>query len=138
MEYRRGRTDGASRRPSDTSFTGAVWLDPILSSGRVTVNNVFFEPGARTFWHRHSEGQLLIFTHGHGMVHNRDGQGQEALAGDTIYAVGDEEHWHGAAPDAFMSHTSVGLGETEWLEEVDADEYADAWSRARSRVRKPR
>jgi quercetin dioxygenase-like cupin family protein len=132
MEYRRARADGASRHPLNASFTGAVWLDPILTSEGIIVHDVFFEPGARTFWHRHSGGQLLTFTHGHGMVHNRDGQGHEAHAGDTVFVLGGEEHWHGAAPDAFVIHHSVGLGKTEWLEEVDEANYLESWVRARN------
>jgi quercetin dioxygenase-like cupin family protein len=128
MEYRRGREVGSSRRPATTSFTGAVWLDPILMSEGIVVSNVFFEPGARTFWHRHSGGQLLLFAQGYGIVDNRDGNGHDARAGDSVFVLAGEEHWHGAAPEAFMLHTSVGLGETEWLEEVDADQYAQAWA----------
>ena len=61
------------------------------------VNNVFFEPGARTHWHRHEVGQVLHVTVGAGWLQTRDGDGAPLTAGDTAHIPAGEEHWHGGA-----------------------------------------
>ena len=47
-------------------FTGTVWRDaaPVDASPDVAVNRVLFEPGARTHWHTHPEGQILYIITG--------------------------------------------------------------------------
>lgn len=47
----------------------------------------------------------------------------EAHPGDVIWTPPGEEHWHGAAPDRFMSHLALWEGDdAAWLEHVtDAD-----------------
>ena len=60
----------------------------------------FSSPRARTYWHRHADGQVLYVTHGQGRVRSRDGSGGTIAAGDVIHFAPGEEHWHGAAPDS--------------------------------------
>ena len=123
--------DGSS--PSerrDATFTGEVWATPVVSApGQAMINSIFFAPGARTFWHRHEGGQMLIGYAGAGLVVTRDavaGIGEGAV----VHAFAGEEHWHGALPDSFMSHQSIVLGgSTEWLEEVSDQEYLAAIAR---------
>src|SRR5215208_2167860 len=93
------------RRGPEKWFTGGVWMDaaPADSSPGAGVFRVLFEPGARTNWHTHPEGQIL-------------------------YVVPGEKHWHGAAPQYFMVHVAVNPaassgGGTEWLEPVTDEEY---------------
>ena len=116
------------------TFTGRAMLDPLLAnidstggsrSGepQVRVNSVVFEPGARTFWHSHADGQVLLVASGRGAVETRGGERRTLQSGDTVWAPPGEEHWHGAAPDSFLVHTAISLGETEWLEEVGDDHY---------------
>ena len=108
------------------SFTGEVWLDPItrgLPPSEINVAAVHFTPGARTAWHSHNGGQTLYVTEGRGLVQAR-GQGRlEVRAGDVIYTPDGEEHWHGAAPDHFMSHLSMTEGPPQWGEHVSDAEY---------------
>jgi len=64
MRIARGRAPAPSEQRTET-FTGGVWADPVLAAeGEVGVNDVFFEPGARTHWHTHAIGQVLVVTHG--------------------------------------------------------------------------
>jgi quercetin dioxygenase-like cupin family protein len=91
------------------------------------VYSVIFEPGARTYWHSHAAGQTLLINSGQGMVQTRDGDKRVVRAGDVVWAPPGEVHWHGAAPDAFLSHTAVSLGLTSWEEEVDEDHYHGAF-----------
>lgn len=127
MEIARGRADGEPSRQGTGTFTGRVLLDPVLTAGNARINSVLFEPGGRTYWHSHDEGQVLLVGHGRGMVATRDGQQHELTAGDTVYASPGEVHWHGAAPTSFLVHTAVSLGTTRWLDEVGEDDYQHAW-----------
>jgi quercetin dioxygenase-like cupin family protein len=132
MEYVHGRQEGQSREGVPGNFTGFAMMDALLADGdaetaTVRVNNVFFTPGGRTYWHSHTGGQALLVSAGHGMVATRDGHRHDLHAGDVVWAPSGEEHWHGAAPDALMSHTAVSLGVTRWLEEVSAADYEAAF-----------
>ena len=114
-------------------FTGDVWIDTIARGeepARIRVAAVRFSPAARTAWHSHAVGQTLYVTDGAGLVQSRGGDIVGLRSGDVIYTPPDEWHWHGAAPDHFMSHLSMtegvapGLGpETEWGDHVTDDEY---------------
>src|SRR5436190_16004575 len=73
----------------------------------MTVALVRFTPGARTNWHRHAVGQTLHVTEGVGLVGTRDGTVLRISAGDTVVCPPDEEHWHGAGADTFMSHLAM-------------------------------
>jgi quercetin dioxygenase-like cupin family protein len=129
VEYTRGRQEGQSSRQGSGTFTGRTTLDPVLAddAGKVRVNSVFFEPGARTFWHSHADGQVLLAVSGRGIVETRDGDRRVLRPGDTVWAPPGEEHWHGAAPDSLLLHTAISLGVTEWREEVPAEHYDTAF-----------
>lgn len=131
MEYVRGRQDGEPVRFGTDTFTGRAMVNPLVHSEegqrQVRVNSVSFEPGARTYWHSHDDGQLILVTTGHGAVATRDDE-QELRPGDTVWTAPGEEHWHGAAPDSFMAHTAVTLGPTQWREEVDDESYRAPFS----------
>ncbi len=132
MEYTSGRQDGQPSRAGEGTFSGRAMLDPLLddgAAGKVRVNTVVFEPGGRTYWHSHADGQALFVGGGRGMVETRDGDRHVLQAGDIVWAPPGEVHWHGAAPDSFLVHTAVALGVTEWQEEVPAGRYEAAFVR---------
>jgi len=113
-------------------FTGDVFIDAIARGeepSRVRVSAVRFTPSARTAWHSHAVGQTLYVTEGRGLVQPRGGGVTEIRPGDVIHTPADEWHWHGAAPDHFMTHlssTEVAGGErpeADWGEHVTDDEY---------------
>jgi quercetin dioxygenase-like cupin family protein len=115
-------------------FTGDVYLDGIVRGeepSRVRVNAVHFTPSARTAWHSHAVGQTLYVTEGQGLVQARGGHVTELRPGDIVHAPGGEWHWHGAAPDHFMTHLSITEAgapgderpETDWGEHVTEEEY---------------
>jgi quercetin dioxygenase-like cupin family protein len=115
--------------------TGEVYLTPVHSGtapSRMTVAHVRFTPGARTNWHSHAVGQTLHVTDGVGLVGTRDGTVVRVRAGDTVVCPPDEEHWHGAAADTFMSHLAMleakadGGDPTTWLEPVTGERYQAA------------
>jgi quercetin dioxygenase-like cupin family protein len=131
MQYSRGRQDGQPSRQGTGTFSGRVMLDPLLATtegGReARVNSVVFEPGGRTYWHSHADGQLLLVASGRGAIETRDGGRHELQPGDSVWAPPGEEHWHGAAPDSFLVHTAVSLGPTHWHEEVSGERYEAAF-----------
>ena len=64
-----GHPEGQPSELRGATFTGPVWADPVLpSTDGTAINNVFFPPGARTFWHRHEHGQVLHVLAGSGLI----------------------------------------------------------------------
>jgi quercetin dioxygenase-like cupin family protein len=130
MNISNGRVRGAASERRGPTFTGSVWADPVLRTEHgVIVNTVFFPPLARTHWHRHEWGQILLVTHGRGYVQVREGEGAWIEPGDVVYFPAGEVHWHGAGPEGFLTHTAISLGETEWLDEVSAADYERSTAR---------
>lgn len=117
-------------------FTGDVFFEVIARGeepSRVRVNTVRFAPCARTAWHTHAMGQTLHVTEGIGLVQARGGKVIVMKPGDTVYTPPGEWHWHGAAPDRFMTHLAIWESpgpdagdETTWGEHVTDEEYGAA------------
>ena len=119
-----------ARTPPAEYFTGDVsleWLFAAEDPARAHGARVTFQPGARTAWHTHPLGQTLIVTDGVGRVQRRGGPIESIHPGDVVWIPPGEEHWHGATPDAAMTHIAVHEaldGETvEWLKPVSDAEY---------------
>jgi quercetin dioxygenase-like cupin family protein len=120
-----------TRRGAVTSFTGAVWQDPVIDApapARIRANWVRFEPGARTAWHHHPLGQTLHVTAGLGRVQTFGGPVRAIHPGDTVWIAPNEKHWHGAAPDVAMEHFAMQEhldgNHVVWLEPVTDEQYA--------------
>ncbi len=121
----------SSVKGSAETFIGDVWLDAIVrgeGQSRIRVSVVRFAPGARNAWHAHAVGQTLHVTEGVGRVQARGGDVLAIRAGDTIHTPPGEWHWHGAAPDHFMTHLAMWEApqegqEAEWGELVTDPEY---------------
>ena len=115
------------------NFTGNAWNMPLVandSTYNTLVGNVYFEPGARSNWHRHPSGQILIITDGVG-YHQIKGQPRQTIRkGDVVKCPANVEHWHGASPDTGMQQLYI-LPKTEngivtWLQKVTDEEYSNA------------
>lgn len=124
MKVFHGRIDKAPSEMRGATFTGTVWVDPVMpSTDGVTVNNVFFTPASRTHWHRHERGQLLNVTAGQGWI-CKDGEAPQPIrAGDVVWIGPGERHWHGAAEGSYMIHMAVSLGKAQWEDPVVAADY---------------
>jgi quercetin dioxygenase-like cupin family protein len=125
MEIRRSGSQPSQKAPT-SNFTGSVRVDPILnaqSPARVKASHVTFEPGARTAWHKHHLGQLLIVTAGCGWVQSEGRAVEEIRSGDVVWISPDERHWHGATEKTAMTHISISEvieGQpVEWMEKVE-------------------
>ncbi|MFB4301326.1 cupin domain-containing protein [Actinomadura sp. NTSP31] len=89
-------------------ITGDAWIEPVAKPEVGTqIDSVRFAPGARTVWHRHPLGQVLVVTEGTGRVQRRGGPVETIRAGDTVRIAPGEWHWHGAAPAAPMTHLAI-------------------------------
>lgn len=109
MKIDRGESKPSERGTPDL-FTGTVWIDYVhqpVAPARAQIQHVTFEPGARTFWHTHPLGQVLIVTAGRGWIQSEGGPVREILAGDVISVPPGEKHWHGATRDHVMSFLAV-------------------------------
>jgi quercetin dioxygenase-like cupin family protein len=107
-----------------SQFTGEVIGDLVLpSTDGVVINTVTFAPGARTYWHSHDRGQILVVLTGYGLICSEGEPPAPLRPGDWVWVPAGERHWHGAAPGTFMTHTAISLGPTSWSDEVTQDEY---------------
>lgn len=120
---------GQGSKITNDNFTGIVYLQPLIeadSLNSISVGNVTFEPGARSKWHMHPAGQILLVTEGIGYYQEK-GQLKKILRkGDAIKCPPNVPHWHGASADtAFVQVAITGRekGETVWLEAVTDEEY---------------
>lgn len=83
----------------------------------VRLYRVAFEEGARTFWHKHDDSQLLFGLSGLCVVVDREGNELLLEPGDVVIIAAEEEHWHGAAAGSSGEHLAINCGEvTTWLE----------------------
>src|SRR5579859_3147688 len=119
------------RGPSDW-FTGSVFIDTVAEQtgpSRFAASSVHFTPGARTAWHTHPNGQTIFVTEGVGLCQRRGGPIEVIRPGDRVFFEPGEEHWHGAAPNRFMTHLAMlevdGQGNSAtWGEHVTDEEYS--------------
>jgi len=115
---------------SPEHFTGQVavrMLFPPNETAQFSGAYVTFQPGARTDWHLHPAGQHLVVTSGVALTGTRDGTVIKAATGDAIWCPPGVDHWHGATPDAPMTHLALS-GRLDgksvvWKEKVSDEQY---------------
>jgi quercetin dioxygenase-like cupin family protein len=98
-----------SRKGPAEYFTGSVRIDPLFQANdpsRTSDASVTFEPGARSAWHTHPLGQILIVIAGTGWVQQEGGEKQAIKPGDVIWIPPGVKHWHGATATNGMTHIS--------------------------------
>jgi quercetin dioxygenase-like cupin family protein len=113
-------------------FTGSVIIDPLFGANerlQATGANVTFAPGARSAWHTHPAGQMMIVTSGTGWVQEEGGEKREIKPGDVIWTPPGVKHWHGATATNSMTHmviTNMLDGENvKWMKKVSDEQYRD-------------
>lgn len=115
---------------SEEFFTGKAYPIGLVEADSIyttLTGNVYFEPGARSHWHTHPSGQILIITDGVG-YHQIEGQEIEVIKrGDVVKCPPNVRHWHGASPDVglqqiyIIPNTEKGI--VEWMEPVADEVY---------------
>jgi quercetin dioxygenase-like cupin family protein len=135
MEIKRSGSQPSAIGPADW-FTGTVRIDPLCQAkapARVFSASVTFEPGARTAWHTHPLGQILIVTAGCGFAQHWGGPIEQIRPGDVVWFPPGEKHWHGATQTTALTHIAVQEqldGKlVDWMEKV-SDEHYRAQNRA--------
>lgn len=111
-------------------FTGNVYPTALVDSDTIyntVVGNVYFERGARSNWHSHPAGQILIITDGVG-YHQIEGQPVEIIKkGSVVKCPPNVRHWHGASADIglqqlyIVPNTEKGI--VNWNEAVTDEVY---------------
>ena len=129
MEIKRIGSEPSVKGPAEY-FTGTVRIDPLFESpdpARTLGASVTFEPGARTAWHTHPLGQILIVTAGCGLAQRWGGPIEGIRPGDVVWFQPGEKHWHGATPTTAMMHIAI-VGKlngksADWMEKVSDEQY---------------
>lgn len=132
MEITRNSIE-SGKGPSEW-FSGDVYIDVVAVASppsRLSAASVHFTPGARAAWHTHPFGQTIFVTEGVGVCQRRGGPIELIRPGDRVYFEPGEHHWHGAAPDRFMTHLAMQEVDADgnpatWGEKVTDEEYAAA------------
>jgi quercetin dioxygenase-like cupin family protein len=114
-------------------FTGNAFLNILVpkdKNNEFLLSSVTFEPGARTIWHTHPKGQVLIVTEGEGFYQEK-GQSARALQkGDVVNIPENIEHWHGASANSTFVHIAItnykGNENVVWLKPLTDEEYNSA------------
>ena len=115
---------------SSDLFTGTVYVEPVFSNKEpfvVNAGKVTFLPGARSNWHTHPAGQMLIVTEGTGWV-QEEGQDKHVMqAGDVVWCPPGVKHWHGATEGTAVTHYAVQQFEdgenVTWMEPVSDEDF---------------
>jgi len=113
-------------------FTGSAWVTGLVENDSVfttAVGSVVFEAGARSNWHSHPSGQILLVTAGKG-YHQLEGEPKEIIRkGDVVQCTPGITHWHGASEDSSMTHIYIvpntEKGIVEWDEPVTDEEFSN-------------
>ncbi len=114
----------AQQQPDpNANFTGTATR--LESNIHVRAARIHFEPGARTKWHIHERGQILLCQEGVARTQVQGHPVQELHPGETTYVPGGVPHWHGAAESQSTTLFSVDIsdGQTKWLDAVTEAEY---------------
>jgi quercetin dioxygenase-like cupin family protein len=111
-------------------FTGQARIDPLYPANEhINVSGAYvtFEPGARSAWHTHPQGQYLVVTAGVGRTQEWGKEIREIKAGDVVWCPPGVKHWHGATPHVAMSHMAItGTKDgknVQWMEKVTDEQY---------------
>jgi len=118
---------------SNEYFTGNAFLKPLLAKdnhNNFAMGSVTFEPNARTIWHTHPKGQVLIVIAGNGFYQEKGKKAQALKKGDVVTIPKNVEHWHGASATTTFVHIAItnfeGDENVVWLKPVTDAEYNEA------------
>lgn len=111
-------------------FTGAVYVHTLVKNDdtfNCASSNVTFMPGARSHWHKHAAGQILLVSEGVGYYQEKGQPIRRLRQGEVVQAPPGVEHWHGASPRQGMTHISLNVntekGIVDWGRAVTDQEY---------------
>ena len=116
-----GQPVPGSQAADDPRFTGK---SVTMESKDLSIARRHFEAGARSAWHSHDRGQLLMVEEGRMRTQKRGQAIKELGVGESDYTAPDIFHRHGAVPGQALVQINVGFGgDTKWMEKVTDAEY---------------
>ena len=132
MVSSRGGSRPISPAPAE-NFTGDVRIERLFEAidpSDVSGGSVTFAPAARTAWHSHPRGQILIVTAGTGRVQQWGMPAEMIRAGDVVRIPAGQKHWHGASPEESMTHIAITEQRdgavVRWMEKVSDEQYRES------------
>lgn len=117
------------KKITNNNFVGNAWLEVLAEADSINQNavgSVIFEPNARTNWHSHPDGQIILALEGEGYYQEKGSAKKILKKGDVVKCPANIPHWHGAGPEKeFIQIAITGRkkGPTEWLEAVTDEQY---------------
>jgi quercetin dioxygenase-like cupin family protein len=114
---------------TNDNFVGNAWLKMLVFADSInqnSVGSVTFDPGARTNWHSHPNGQIILALEGEGYYQEKGSEKKILHKGDVVKCPANIPHWHGASSDTEFIQVAITSrinGPTEWLEAVTDEEY---------------
>ncbi len=115
---------------NSSNFSGTAWLQMFVNNDSLfnaNIGNVTFEPKARTNWHIHPGGQILLVTDGSGYYQEKGKAAQRIQKGDVVKIAPGIEHWHGGSPETGLTHIAISLntdkGGAVWTGPVTDEEF---------------
>ena len=128
-DKQKGEVFSKGEKITNDNFTGAAFLNSLVeadSTNEIAVGSVTFEPGARTNWHLHPAGQIILAIEGEG-YYQEEGSPKKILhKGDVVKCPPNVPHWHGASANEALIQvaiTSREKGPTQWMKPVTDEEY---------------
>jgi len=116
-------------KTANSNFTGNAWVSILVeadSLNQIYAGNVTFEPGARTNWHSHPSGQIILVIDGEGYYQEKGNSKRVLRKGDAVKCPPNVPHWHGASPDKEFIQLAISSSENGpavWMEPVTDEEY---------------
>ena len=115
-------------------FSGNVNVQMLFGThdpSHLTGAEVEFKQNARSAWHTHPLGQLLVVTKGQGLVQQWGEKARVMQAGEIVWTPPGIKHWHGACGDKTVTHYALqeknddGVN-VNWMEKVTDTQYVEA------------
>jgi len=111
-----------AQEKQNPNFTGGT-VTTVKENSDGNIAHFHFGPGARTKWHSHAGGQIILVEEGVALTQVKGGPVIELHAGETIYCPPGVVHWHGAAPNQGGTQYNISRGGITWLDEVTEKEF---------------
>ena len=120
---------------TNKNFTGEAYLQMLIDADSINTNSVgsvTFLPGARTRWHTHPAGQIILGLDGVGYYQELGKPKEIIRKGDAIKCPPGNPHWPGASSDSHFVQVAISgreKGEVVWMDEVTDKEYHESFKR---------
>jgi len=111
-----------AQEKQNPNFTGGV-VTTVEENSKGNIAHFHFGPGARTKWHVHEGGQIILVEEGVALAQIKGGPLLELHANETTYVPPGVAHWHGAGTKEGGTQFNISRGGIQWLNEVTDAEF---------------